>query len=338
MNEQGQRRVVPWPVSLAERMPRPGLVLGLSAGALVAILLWVTGAYDPAPTTPYWTTREQIISLAIAYPPLLGYLVGMVIFAHVRSKAVLTQLQPLLLSSAAPLTARLSHVTLAQLWCATGVGVLVGMMNIDYLTVLGLREHASPSRTDFGLAAASLAIWIVTARHVFVMIQNARLFRRIGAHHTHIDLYLPRTRRPYAQMATLYLLLVMGALAITPLQALDAHLRIENYAWAFAIGVPLAIALPWITLSGIRNAAQAAKTHELERLDAEIANAPRTLEVNAVQRLNALAQRRDYIAAQHAWPMDIRLVSRALFYIVIPPLAWVGAALVEVGIEALISR
>ena len=57
-----------------------------------------------------------------------------------------------------------------------------------------------------------------------------------------------------------------------------------------------------------------------------------------LERLNALLRRREYVEDVHGWPLDIRLLSRAVFYVIIPPLAWVGAALVELSIETLIAQ
>ena len=338
MKDEGQPKptVSPWPLGLAPRMSRPGLTLGIGTGALVAAAMWLSGAYDPTSVPPFWGSRGQMVSLAIAYPALFGYLVGMAVFAAQRSQQYLNALRPIFTPDADVVAGRLNRLPRLNLWVATFAGILIGFLNIDVLTVLGLRDV--PANTvDLGLAGASMMIWIVVVRFTYLLVHNARVFSQLGARHTRVDLYRRATLRPFAQTAILYLLTVMGALALTPLQALDAGLRTENYAWALAIGVPAAIILPLLTMRGIRKVTLAAKRADLEQLDAAIAAASRALDTTETQRLNALLDRRAYVNEQHGWPMDLRTVSRAAFYVVIPPLAWVGAALVERAVEALIG-
>jgi hypothetical protein len=53
--------------------------------------------------------------------------------------------------------------------------------------------------------------------------------------------------------------------------------------------------------------------------------------------LEPLLQRRDRINAIHTWPLNVSMISRLLIYGVIPPAAWVGAALVERMVEDLLG-
>jgi len=71
------------------------------------------------------------------------------------------------------------------------------------------------------------------------------------------------------------------------------------------------------------------------------AEALRVLIVNAnlddPVRMEALLSHRDRIAGLGTWPLDVKLGSRIALYVVLPPIAWSGAALVEVLIERLIA-
>jgi hypothetical protein len=53
--------------------------------------------------------------------------------------------------------------------------------------------------------------------------------------------------------------------------------------------------------------------------------------------LEALLQRRDRIERLPTWPINLAMVSRLLIYGVIPPAAWVGAALMERFVESLLE-
>ena len=74
-----------------------------------------------------------------------------------------------------------------------------------------------------------------------------------------------------------------------------------------------------------------AKAQRLEELRTELANVPQA----DVPRLEATAAHLDRIEGLSNWPVDLRVVSRILVYVVIPPLAWVAAALVENFIDQL---
>jgi hypothetical protein len=43
----------------------------------------------------------------------------------------------------------------------------------------------------------------------------------------------------------------------------------------------------------------------------------------------------DRVRAMPNWPIDVQTVTRVFAYVIIPPLAWVGAALVENFINSL---
>jgi hypothetical protein len=70
-----------------------------------------------------------------------------------------------------------------------------------------------------------------------------------------------------------------------------------------------------------------------QRLDpltgADIANAG----AEQLFELDALLDMRERVAAAPAWPLDLAGVRRILLYIVLPPLTWAAAALVEMAID-----
>ena len=45
--------------------------------------------------------------------------------------------------------------------------------------------------------------------------------------------------------------------------------------------------------------------------------------------LESLTSHIDRIRGMSSWPVDVGLAARVFGYVIIPPLAWVGAALVE---------
>jgi hypothetical protein len=48
-----------------------------------------------------------------------------------------------------------------------------------------------------------------------------------------------------------------------------------------------------------------------------------------IQTLNTLLTQRTHLQKVSSWPLNLDNVGRLLFYMFIPPLTWVGAALIE---------
>jgi hypothetical protein len=54
----------------------------------------------------------------------------------------------------------------------------------------------------------------------------------------------------------------------------------------------------------------------------------------ALGELNAQLSLRREIREVSEWPFDFSVLTRLLLYLIIPPLTWIGAALIEVLIDA----
>ena len=56
-----------------------------------------------------------------------------------------------------------------------------------------------------------------------------------------------------------------------------------------------------------------------------------------IPELESLLQHRDRLRHAYTWPVDLGIVYRLLFYVVIPPLAWFGAALMETAVQEFLN-
>ena len=59
------------------------------------------------------------------------------------------------------------------------------------------------------------------------------------------------------------------------------------------------------------------------------ADVPGLAEGEAMRSLNDLLQYRREVNSTSEWPFDVGALSRLALYLIIPPLTWVGAALIE---------
>ncbi|MBL6691279.1 MAG: hypothetical protein ISP91_12890, partial [Pseudomonadales bacterium] len=79
------------------------------------------------------------------------------------------------------------------------------------------------------------------------------------------------------------------------------------------------------------------RQEQLDELNRLIREASKSLSPDDVHQLEVLLQRRERVSSAPTWPADVSTFQRFLLYIIIPPLAWVGAALVELVVEGFLG-
>ena len=79
------------------------------------------------------------------------------------------------------------------------------------------------------------------------------------------------------------------------------------------------------------------KQQTLAELDAAIGVANRNLEVGPVAHLDHLVSLCNHVAHAREWPLNMTALSRVGLYIVIPPFAWTGAALIEIALTRMLG-
>ena len=158
-----------------------------------------------------------------------------------------------------------------------------------------------------------------------------RLFIRLGQQ-VSIDLLRLADVKPVGTTAALDVFVAMGALALMPLQSINSKLQWEQFEAGFAVGIPASIALLILPQLGVRRNVRARKRERLQSLQLEIDAIPPG---NTIA-LETLLAHRDRISDVQEWPIDTKVLSRAVLYLIVPPLAWVGAAIVERGVDQIL--
>ncbi len=195
------------------------------------------------------------------------------------------------------------------------------------------------SPASMALALGTLAVWVFLTNAIFALIKNARVFRALGRT-IHIDLLNHRAYTPFARVAVSSTLAMVGAQAAFPIMWIDGDISAfatipgliaTTIAMGFLFGLPL-----W----PIHRSIAKAKRDELQRLDALITAAgaavPAQHDGIRIAQLNPLLAYRREIEAVREWPFDTNVAGRLALYLVIPPLTWVGAALIEMLVEDLV--
>jgi hypothetical protein len=167
-----------------------------------------------------------------------------------------------------------------------------------------------------------------------MLIQQAILFARLGAYHVQVMLLSTRKLLPFARVSISASLAVIGALALFPLIGIESGMNLmEILPGAIATLVPL-LAMFIVPVWPIHRRLVAIKEQQLASLNDRIETRFKAgdsffPESEVLEELAPLLSYRREIAQVSTWPFDGSNVTRLLFYLIIPPLTWAGAALIE---------
>lgn len=178
-----------------------------------------------------------------------------------------------------------------------------------------------------------LALWITVGITIFIAIHEGLAFHKLGKL-VPIDLYNLDELNGFGRASLNSFLMVVGALAITTVQSIDQVFRLGNYINALIVTVPTVCVLVPLPVWSLHRRIKLEKSKLVSAVSEKISEAPRELQGDDLHALNALMQRREDVQKLRSWPMDLTIVSRFALYIFIPPLAWTGAALMEVFLDS----
>lgn len=196
-------------------------------------------------------------------------------------------------------------------------------------------DKATPLARAWQLWVNALVGWLM-ARSILEEVRVALLFARIGDRLQRIDLFDLRPLEPFARRAVEGVLVwVIGASLTAILFAGGwASATLPQLVGTILLMALVAFALP---LLGVHRRIRAAKQQELERIHAAArSERDALLAGGAGARLPALLALRSQVAELREWPVDLSTLLRLLFYLGLGLGSWVGAALVEAGIDQLL--
>lgn len=187
----------------------------------------------------------------------------------------------------------------------------------------------------------NVLLWVAMFQIAMPLVHNARLFSLLGRC-ARVDLYNPDRLAPFGRTA------IRPCLFIIALQCAYAILMIPESTSLMRGGVPLGLVasmglvagLFFLPLRGIRERIRGERARTLLSLDDRLGElttnshpgAPDTpiAKLAEADRLLALRSR---VASVSTWPLGFAGVRQLFIYVVLVPLTWVGAALVEMMID-----
>ncbi|MDA1076812.1 MAG: hypothetical protein O3A63_18980 [Proteobacteria bacterium] len=315
----------PWIVRIAER----GHIAVLPAVWLMFSLgyYWIVYTYSDGRGC-CWATDANLWGVIATYSAIPGYILLIATYLWRQTNKLLDDLR---LTDAESVKAQVLN---PPLWYPLAFCTVAGSVAISqYVDTLRQISVLDNLWLDLSMISSNLITWVLCAWLVSYRISAGIAMMKLGKIYP-VDLYNLSEVRPFGRMAILDLLFAMGILALIPLQSLDFEVRWVNYQDALLFVLPLALAMALLPMWGVHQAILEQKLTKTRALQNVVDEADH----DDLARMEALLSHRDRIANLSTWPLDTTLASRILLYVILPPLAWSAAALVEALLERFISN
>ncbi len=329
-----------WHLTITRLVPSVPGGRWLCAIAIFLVLMsafWACGVFDP-----HVPDRQSgSAGAALFFSVVLAYTIPVLHYISARTSDAIVALAPSLQTGTAGLAGlqrRVWHKPRAWFLWVLGIGLASGLAH--NLLVFGSASELAHGFISYPHVAAVVVgtwlTWILITLALAALLDNARLMAELGRA-TRIDLLQPHRLRPIGTVAVLSTLMVVGAMAAFPVMFLDRELSAMAYVpglIAMAIPMFLLAALPvWPAHRRLSRAKADAIAELNRRIDAVVAGAgsPPAMMADdeALATLAPLLTYRQELMQMSEWPVDVGVVTRLGLYLVIPPLTWVGAALIE---------
>ncbi len=342
--------VVPWFVRLMQASPLSPLWTAVCIGASLTLAEFGAAAFSSGalPIDALFVSRALSFSLVIAY---VFWASDFLTSGALRD---LGDLRPTLRGGDEAydrIVRWISHLPPGAmvLSAVLGFGFATGMTEI-YSGRLGrVFGTGDFDATDAFLLVNILLLWTVGGPALYAGFAVTLRFGRIGERHVAVDLLDLRLLQPFARFGLQMALVVLGALALfLATQALRgfSYASALPYTW-FVLYLSPMLALAVLALvvpsRGIHRQIRAAKRAEIQRVQdviagnrGALADSPLAREDRALSVVD-LVTWRNTVAQIREWPFDAAALGRFGLYLLIPVVSWVGGALVERFVNAVLD-
>lgn len=235
---------------------------------------------------------------------------------------------------------RLTHLNRRQAVLALVVSLGAG---ITHATLL--QEQGAAVVGLFGSIEAltgwlgTVLTWFVVTNLVWAFINNARVFADIGRRSLRLALLQPARHALFGRAAVMPTLGLIGTQVMYPLLGIGGNFSAFVVLPGFLVTLFALVFLFVQTLWPVHARLRALRDTSLRAVDdrvGEVLGGAVEPEPEQLQRLNPLLTYRSHLQQAPVWPLSMTLIARWSIYLLIPPLTWVGAALIEILVDSAI--
>ena len=274
---------------------------------------------------------------ALFFSLIIAYIIPVFSFITARAEEALLELTPLLPEDSKARSSQdgLRTVSLRTLLLLSLGGTLMGLGHLSFIrgSITQVLHELQGGPADLLSALGTVLVWIVMFTVIYMLVQQAILFAKLGAK-VPISLLNTQAVVAFGRVAIFSSLAIIGALAMFPLINLDGQFEMaEGLPGAVATVVPL-IMIFFIPVWPIHRRLSAQKKEALEALTIKLESRlgdddDRLPPPEKMADLTALLAYRREVSQVSTWPFDLSSMTRLSLYLVIVPLTWAGAALIE---------
>jgi len=319
---------------LLRRSRLPAWVFGLLWGLLLfAVMMTPFAALTMTPEQ-----QREVLSSALFFSASFAIITGGAGPVFYGAADDLRRLVPVLSLPEAEcerIARGLIRATRSQVLSTLAAGALLGFVHSWLLGVQRL-----PVYVMLPQCAGTVMLWIFMNMTLAKLFINARVFSRLGAL-ADPDLLRPSRHAAFGSAALRPALFLIGTLCAYVLLFIGDAEPVDGAVFLGALlSLVMLFAIVALPLRGIRQRITERRHETLRELDARLeAYAAANLAALApddLRDMDTILDMRERVAQAPGWPLDLAGVRRILLYIVLPPLTWAAAALVEMFIDGLV--
>jgi len=307
----------------------------LLSGLLISVALWLLLDQIPGQLSFY---------LKLFFVGSCGYIVPVFIHVIERTVAAFDTVSPLLDADKVELAHWRQRLTRrSHRWMITVItaSVLMWLVHVYLLEISLGRDLETYFRLGYYASSiGALLVWVCMSFAIAALSENA-FYLAIFSNRLKVDLLRSTGQVELARVAVISMLSIIGAQSLFALMVIDAEANWVAFVPGFFITTIPMLALFFIPIWPMHRRLQAAKAKELQQVDDRLAvlrPSPKTDfdDGPKMDQLNRLLSYRREIRQVSEWPFNVPVLIRLGLYLVLPPLTWVGAALIENMVDSLI--
>lgn len=318
-------------------LTKPFILKAGAQGAINPILLFVLIAVVVG-------TITRLASGPMITPFMLAYMVAFVNYLERSHRRNFEKLIPVM-KLAAPireqLLTSLSYFPKWRLRLAYFFSVpMMFFVNWSHPEVQAFLSGSIPDLGFFWGLFLAIATWVVMLQVSYILTSNTMTFVNIAKSHLIVDIFDIRSMLPFTMVGVSNILVFAGGYTLFPIAFIDSGTLIQPALMSLLFTLPTALTLFFLPILAVRSRIFREKLREIDAVTLAIQGDRSGLkhtsiadEADTITRSNMIIYR-DLVERTSEWPITNSSVKRLGIYVIVPLLAWVGAALVERMIDS----
>lgn len=327
-----------WMLYLIPNIPHGRWWCALVVFGILLATCWAAGVLDVGISEP------RVWAAALFFSVILAYITPIFHYITRRTEEAFDELAPQLVLTREALSRFRSGISeKSPLWFLVNTTLGISLWSLQSWLLLGsfveMKRAITLNVMSFTGAVIPLLVWLFITCAMHALVDNARLFRRL-AREVNIDLLNTRALTPFGHMAVSSTLVVIGIQATLPIMWLGGTtdpwttipgLIVTTFPLAYLLVAPV-----WPIHTALREVKRAELARVQEEIDSRRQDQPQSSWHTQEAVAPLLTYRRE-IASVPEWPFDLSIMARFGLYLVIVPLTWIGAALIENLVELFVG-